>query len=151
MVERRHIDAIGILGQHLLAQIRVGFYPGGPTLDHGSGACSADFGDHDGFCAEGDNDCGGTAECDGGGDGGEACVSARGGVEVGEVRGWVSLKCAEDEIADAARDGIVRSGVMQRRMQGKSFRGGPHRDLKEPDGWRFSSFRKMRLDNENFS
>lgn len=28
---------------------------------------------------------------------------------------------------------------------------GPHRDLKEPEGWRFSSFRKMRLGNEKFS
>lgn len=92
-------------------------------MDHGRGPCNADFGDHKGFRAEGDNDGGGATEGDGGSDGGEACVPARGGVEVDEMRDWMGLKGAEDEIADAARDDIVRSGVMQRTSTGKIQKG----------------------------
>lgn len=65
---------------------------------------------------------------------------------MGEVWGWMGLEGAKDEITDAAGDGIVNADSCRKESTGK-----PHRDLKEPEGWRFSSFRKMRLDIETFS
>ena len=100
------------------------------------GAGDADLGDHERFGASRNDDGGGVAEGVGGGDAGEAGVAAGGGVEV-EVRGGVSEDGGADEVPDAAGLGQYRG-----RKGGAEL---TDRDLKEPEGWRFSSLRKIRL------
>lgn len=41
---------------------------------------------------------------------------------------------------------VLSEAVSCRERAREDSKEGPHRDLKEPEGWRFSSFRKMRLD-----
>lgn len=74
---------------------------------------------------------------------GEASVAAGGGVEVdvGGGRGGMGEDGTANEVADATVEGgEVR--IVDRREGGI---GEVYRDLKEPEGWRFSSLRKILL------
>lgn len=113
VVERRHVHALGIVGQQLLPQIAIRLRPVvAPDLD--ADAQREEFALHEGRRGRREDDCGGAREGERRSSAGEARVAAGGTVEVHILGRRGGGEGADHEVADAARlEGAAGLEVIQ--------------------------------------